>query len=211
MPYGAVPLWSQMLIEMKVTRAMRMIVKLFSFYGRTGRLGWWLTHLVLVPAVLITGFTLLVFIKKPDEKIGDLGMVIVLITLLLALFLSASSIVRRYHDLGKSGWWLLLNVVPGFGWVWVAIECGLIDGNRRANKYGPPPSEKEAAPPLNESQKKQIIQIIKAAPASVASKTSPPAKPPVTKSSKVESTGQRIARQFNTGAKKNDPTKRLFH
>jgi uncharacterized membrane protein YhaH (DUF805 family) len=44
---------------------------------------------------------------------------------------------KRWHDLGKSGWWALLLAVPVVGWIWILIECGLRDGELEDNEYGP--------------------------------------------------------------------------
>ena len=29
--------------------------------------------------------------------------------------------VRRLHDIGKSGWWILLGFIPVIGWIWLII------------------------------------------------------------------------------------------
>ncbi len=45
--------------------------------------------------------------------------------------------VRRLHDIGKSGWWLLISIVPIIGFivliVWFATD------SKEYNKYGPNP------------------------------------------------------------------------
>ena len=45
--------------------------------------------------------------------------------------------VRRLHDVGKSGWWLLLVLVPFGGIVLLIWECS--DSDPRPNQYGPSP------------------------------------------------------------------------
>ena len=45
--------------------------------------------------------------------------------------------VRRLHDVGKSGWWLLLALVPFGGIVLLIWECS--DGEPNPNQYGPSP------------------------------------------------------------------------
>jgi len=40
----------------------------------------------------------------------------------LVLFIPGLSIAfRRLHDIGKSGWWLLINLIPIIGWVWFIV------------------------------------------------------------------------------------------
>jgi len=47
--------------------------------------------------------------------------------------------VKRWHDRDKSGWWVLINLIPLVGWLWTLIECGFLDGTPGPNKYGPSP------------------------------------------------------------------------
>jgi uncharacterized membrane protein YhaH (DUF805 family) len=52
--------------------------------------------------------------------------------------------VRRLHDTGKSGWWLLIGLVPILG-VIVLIVLFAQDSQPGANQYGPNPKEIAAA------------------------------------------------------------------
>lgn len=36
---------------------------------------------------------------------------------------AASAAVRRLHDIGKSGWFVLIALIPGIGWLILAIMC----------------------------------------------------------------------------------------
>ncbi len=46
--------------------------------------------------------------------------------------------VRRLHDIGRSGWWLLITLVPLAGAV-ILIVFLCTDGERGANRWGPSP------------------------------------------------------------------------
>ena len=46
--------------------------------------------------------------------------------------------VRRLHDTGRSGLWLLIGFVPFIGWA-VLLYFMVIEGTRGANQYGPDP------------------------------------------------------------------------
>ena len=46
--------------------------------------------------------------------------------------------VRRLHDVGRSGWWLLIPVVPVIGLL-VLLVFALKDGDPGPNGYGPSP------------------------------------------------------------------------
>ena len=47
--------------------------------------------------------------------------------------------VRRLHDIGKSGWWWLLWLLPIFGWI-VLIVWACRKGDESINQYGDNPS-----------------------------------------------------------------------
>ena len=45
---------------------------------------------------------------------------------------------RRLHDIGRTGWWQLIGLVPFIG-VLVLIIFFVLDSNPGDNKYGPNP------------------------------------------------------------------------
>ncbi|MDO6761407.1 DUF805 domain-containing protein [Tamlana sp. 2_MG-2023] len=46
--------------------------------------------------------------------------------------------VRRLHDIGKSGWWLLISLIPLIGGIWLLVlYCQ--DSEAGSNKWGPNP------------------------------------------------------------------------
>jgi uncharacterized membrane protein YhaH (DUF805 family) len=58
----------------------------------------------------------------------------------LALILPYLAVgARRLHDIGRSGWWLLLSIIPFGGFVvlywWIKV------GDPGANQFGPPPGQ----------------------------------------------------------------------
>src|SRR5215204_5898732 len=46
--------------------------------------------------------------------------------------------VRRLHDIDRSGWWILIGLVPLIG-VIVLLVFALLDGTPGDNRYGPNP------------------------------------------------------------------------
>jgi uncharacterized membrane protein YhaH (DUF805 family) len=46
--------------------------------------------------------------------------------------------IRRLHDIGKSGWWLLISLVPLAGPIWLLVLM-VTDGVVGENQYGPDP------------------------------------------------------------------------
>lgn len=58
----------------------------------------------------------------------------------LALLLPSLAVgVRRLHDTGKSGWWLLLLLIPIIGWL-VLIYFYIQPGEPGDNQFGPAPA-----------------------------------------------------------------------
>ena len=65
---------------------------------------------------------------------------------LALLFPSTAVVVRRLHDIGNSGWWILISLIPFIGSIWlIVLLC--TDSNPNENDYGPSP---KAAPILDE-------------------------------------------------------------
>ena len=59
----------------------------------------------------------------------------------LAMFLPALGVtIRRLHDIGKSGWWILFVLVPVVGAIFV-IVWEATEGQPGSNKYGLNPKE----------------------------------------------------------------------
>ena len=58
----------------------------------------------------------------------------------LALLLPGLGLcVRRLHDIGKSGWWLFIALIPIVGWILLVVwYCK--DSQMQPNEYGPVPN-----------------------------------------------------------------------
>ena len=68
----------------------------------------------------------------------------------LALFLPGLAVaVRRLHDTDRSGWWILIGLIPIIGFI-VLIVFLVQKSDPADNQYGPPPADQGgavAAPP----------------------------------------------------------------
>jgi uncharacterized membrane protein YhaH (DUF805 family) len=49
--------------------------------------------------------------------------------------------IKRWHDRNKTGWWLIITLIPVLG-IWNLVECGFLSGTPGPNKFGPNPKEK---------------------------------------------------------------------
>lgn len=113
------------------------VVKSFSFSGRARRKEYWMFVLI---AVLIA-----IFLALADGITGtyssELGFGLLGGLFLLAILIQSIAVgVRRLHDTGRSGWWLLLNLIPLVGPIIVLVLMAL-EGQSADNAYGPNPKQ----------------------------------------------------------------------
>jgi uncharacterized membrane protein YhaH (DUF805 family) len=52
--------------------------------------------------------------------------------------------VRRFHDQDKSGWWVLIGLIPILGGLAVLVFM-FLEGTRGTNRFGPDPKEEATA------------------------------------------------------------------
>lgn len=58
----------------------------------------------------------------------------------LAVFIPGLAVsVRRLHDIGKSGWWVFISLIP------LGIVLMAMNGQSGENQYGPNPKESEVS------------------------------------------------------------------
>ncbi len=141
---------------------------LFSFFGRTGRGGLWLTFVIsFVLSIAAANYvettygpmsTLLTASGEPvsvetaaemtAEEFEASGITInwnwdhiyaLLIASIPALWIYLAGSVKRAHDRGKSGWWVLIAFIPVAGFIWWLIDLGVFEGQEGDNRYGPDP------------------------------------------------------------------------
>lgn len=126
---------------------MSLVQFLFGFEGRVRRLHVWLFFLVLsfVYGGLFWQFGN-IHVTHGETNYGPFAMWTGVITnpiidvfALVAIWMKLAVLVKRWHDRDKSGWWMLIGLIPLIGGLWILIECGFLDGTRGSNKYGPSP------------------------------------------------------------------------
>ena len=100
------------------------------FSGRARRAEYWYFFLF----SLLIGIALGVVSAAIGDSKGTLGTLYSVAVFIPGLAVS----VRRLHDIGKSGWMLLLSLIPIIGAIWIFILM-LRDSNPGENKYGPNP------------------------------------------------------------------------
>ena len=99
--------------------------RLTDFSGRSRRSEYWWTSAVvgMAESILTNAFE------------GSAALLSV-VSMLLLLAVQ----VRRLHDIGKSGWWLLVNLIPVVGQIWLFVLL-VRDSTPGENAYGANPKE----------------------------------------------------------------------
>ena len=72
---------------------------------------------------------------SPDQPIILIAMALMAIYGLVILIPCIAMIVRRLHDIGKTGWLILLSLIPGVGAV-ILFVFEVMDSEKGENKYG---------------------------------------------------------------------------
>jgi uncharacterized membrane protein YhaH (DUF805 family) len=103
------------------------ISRLFSFEGRAKRMEYWIAHICSRLAMTPVKF------DEFDYTIG--WMLYLLIVLLPVSWAFYAVAVRRFHDLGRSGWFAVLLCIP-FANIVAAIYAAFFKGQEEDNKYG---------------------------------------------------------------------------
>ncbi|MDA8579749.1 DUF805 domain-containing protein [Pontimonas sp.] len=112
-----------------------------TFKGRARRSEYWFIQLFLVATNLAAAVIDFVLMNGDIERFiangggGIVGLVWILATIVPAL----AVLVRRLHDTGKTGWWVLLGFVPLAGGI-VLLVFTVQQSETADNAYGPVPS-----------------------------------------------------------------------
>ena len=113
---------------------LKVINSYFDFNGRSRRIEYWMFVFI---NSLISIFCLLL-----DNMLGTtwaIGYGPIYIGYGLAVFIPSLSVAfRRLHDVGKSGWYYLLVLIPIIGAIWLIILFAT-EGEQGENQFGPNP------------------------------------------------------------------------
>lgn len=104
-----------------------------NFSGRAPRSEfWWYVVFAIIASVVLALIDNLIFARTIGYPI--LGTLFSLATIIPGLAVS----VRRLHDIDKSGWWILICLIPLIGAILLLVWYATA-GNRADNQFGPPP------------------------------------------------------------------------
>lgn len=108
--------------------------KYVDFTGRARRSEyWWVVLFVVIVTLPLTIVDQLLF----QDVLLEAGIGVLTSFFTLAILLPGLSLsVRRLHDIGMSGWFVLLFLIPFAGSVF-GLVIALIDSQRGTNQFGP--------------------------------------------------------------------------
>ncbi|WP_066053930.1 DUF805 domain-containing protein [Robertmurraya korlensis] len=108
---------------------LKVLKNYVGFQGRARRKEYWMFFLF--------NFLITILLSIIESMLG-LGGILSALYGLAVLLPSIAVSVRRLHDIGRSGWWMLLSLIPVIGLI-VLLVFAVLDSQPGENKYGPNP------------------------------------------------------------------------
>lgn len=129
--------------------------KYIDFSGRARRSElWYFALFVFVISIIISIIEKILNIDYPKGDGGPISSLFSLAILLPSLAVS----VRRLHDIGKNGWWILLGLLVPVGTI-ILIIWSCADSQYGENEYGPNPKNRNRFSDNNKLKKNQAGNI----------------------------------------------------
>ena len=118
---------------------LRVLEKYADFTGRARRMEYWCFYLVNIIVIFTLGI-IDVLVGAYSQSMG-VGLLSSLYSLGV-LIPGFAVLVRRLHDTGRSGWWVLIGVIPVLG-VLVLLVFTVLDSDVGTNAYGTDPTRED--------------------------------------------------------------------
>ena len=105
------------------------------FGGRSRRKEYWYFVLFsLIVSLVLSAVDALLGTFSSSTNVGLLGGIYGLAIIIPSIAVS----VRRLHDIDRTGWWVLISLVPVIGTI-VLLVFAVLDGTPGENRFGPNP------------------------------------------------------------------------
>lgn len=119
---------------------LQALKKYAVFSGRARRKEYWFFVLFYIIIVVVLSVIDAMLGLKVGEGLGILSTIY-----MLAVFIPGLAVgVRRLHDINKSGWWILIGLIPIIGPI-ILLIFAVMAGTAGDNTYGPDPKAGAAA------------------------------------------------------------------
>jgi len=112
------------------------------FSGRSRRKEYWMFVLFIFIVAIV--LSIVEGIVGLSGSIGGAYGPLTLLFLLAIIIPSLAVGIRRLHDTNRSGWWILISLVPIIGSL-ILIYFYVLPGTIGANEYGPDPKGTDSA------------------------------------------------------------------
>jgi uncharacterized membrane protein YhaH (DUF805 family) len=93
------------------------MTKYFSFYGRSARSEYWGVLVILIVVSFLLGAIGGIFMALGEPSSILVGILMVLLTGAIALWITLATGSRRCRDIGISPWWTLATIIPYIGFI----------------------------------------------------------------------------------------------
>jgi len=116
---------------------LQVLKKYAEFSGRARRKEYWMFSLFNVIFMIVA----MILDNILGTTAGELPYGVFYFLYALAVFIPGLAVsVRRLHDIGKSGWMILIALIPIIGAIWLLVLM-VTDSNPGENQYGQNPKE----------------------------------------------------------------------
>jgi uncharacterized membrane protein YhaH (DUF805 family) len=116
---------------------LEVLKKYAVFSGRARRAEYW--YFVLFNLIIVIVLSLIDTLLGTFNVMRGVGLLSGIYGLAV-LIPSLAVTVRRLHDIDRTGWWILINLVPLIGTI-VLLVFALTPGTPGSNRYGPDPKQ----------------------------------------------------------------------
>lgn len=124
---------------------VKVLKQYADFNGRARRKEYWMFFLINFLISMAIGFVSGFIGGMSQDPSMASGMIILPLLYSLGVLIPSIAVgVRRLHDTNRSGWWLLVSLVPIIGAI-VLIVFLVQDSQPGSNQYGPNPKGVETA------------------------------------------------------------------
>jgi uncharacterized membrane protein YhaH (DUF805 family) len=107
------------------------------FSGRARRMEYW--YFVLFNLIVAFVLALIDTLLGTTTGVSSFGLLSGIYSLAV-LIPTLAVLVRRLHDIDRTGWWILINLIPLVGTI-VLLVFALMPGTPGSNQYGPDPKQ----------------------------------------------------------------------
>jgi uncharacterized membrane protein YhaH (DUF805 family) len=122
-----------------MSRFIEALKKYAVFSGRSRRKEYW--YFVLFVVIITIALNVIDSLFGTHHRASGAGLLSSIFSLAI-LIPSIAVSVRRLHDIDRTGWWVLISLVPLVGWI-VLLIFHVQDSTPGTNRYGPNPKSTE--------------------------------------------------------------------